>query len=617
VGQSQHTSGLESRRAAEKSVSAFLSARVAEANGQIPQAARDFAYSMAVPHATEAFRIPQVFTATPSALAQPWSVDEQDWTLAKEITTDVRGLPDGEMMVAISRSPIYSRVQYAPNPDNETYIGWLRFAPHPAYYGPPTANYGGLVSGGFQNRSLIFADEAAGGFHLGAPEIDINLTGLQTDPAQPYQPHGPFLYAASHLGKRCFYVPAAGSGDVSRVSWVFESVNANGDLVPVTSNVRLVVHLYLLSGEEWVTGNAWEVDMGSGANTATLNTFPAALINPGIGPGNYVAFSVEANISGAGQLATISYGGEWLCDQPTFAHLPIPGLYEKMTAVGSIRPVAASVMLSPNSASYQKQGLVRGVQLPPGESWTTVMRGGFNSLNSAEGVWNDTWEHGIYGFLKPTGVAEFEMVNPFKLSAQAGQNNLIVDVEYPLFQPGSWLVVMAKVDLQSLSGAGANYAAGASYTTVLRTVEFRTLDPWFKQDLPTLDQSELELAMRLLTHMPQFHQNFGHIAGILSFLRGAVALGKNLVPKMLAAFAPTAIKTVAGHFSKQHPEHAHKVQRMVEAVHPAPSKRQSKAAHRMPDPPPQQRRSPSVTATPRKPSRVTVMVKAPGKKKKK
>jgi len=210
----------------------------------------------------------------------------------------------------------------------------------------------------------------------------------------------------------------------------------------------------------------------------------------------------------------------------TFAHVAVPNLYQKRDSVGAIRPVAAAGMLSPNSALYNRQGLVRGIQLPPGQSWLTVVKGGFNGLNTAEGMWNGPWEKGIYGFLKPVGIAEFEMISPFMRLSELGAYSPIVDVDYPLVPPGGTIVMYAKTDLQTLGSGSTLYAAGQCYTTNLRCLEFRTLDTWFKQDTPQLDQEELEIAMRMIAHLPQFHENFLHVAAITGFLRAAKYAGE-------------------------------------------------------------------------------------------
>lgn len=248
----------------------------------------------------------------------------------------------------------------------------------------------------------------------------------------------------------------------------------------------------------------------------------------GVAAGNYV--TARTKVHGVDLNPALRYyiktQSTLYFDTGTFAHVAVPNLYQKRDSVGAIRPVAAAGMLSPNSALYNRQGLVRGIQLPPGQSWLNVVRGGFNGLNTAEGMWNGPWEKGIYGFLKPVGVAEFEMLSPFLRLSELGAYSPIVDVDYPLVPPGGTLVMYAKTDLQTLGSGDVLYAAGQCYTTNLRCLEFRTLDTWFKQDIPQLDQEELEIAMRMIAHLPQFHENFLHVAAITGFLRAAKYAGE-------------------------------------------------------------------------------------------
>jgi len=277
-------------------------------------------------------------------------------------------------------------------------------------------------------------------------------------------------------------------------------------------------------GDDWVE---YKTVLSSYSSPSSAITVSLSLDGTAgtIAPGEYVAFDVTASCESTVNLyARVEV--EFSHNTGTFGHLCVPNLYEKRDAVGGIRPIAGAGMLSPNSALFNRQGLVRGVQLPPGQDWLTTVRGGFNGLNTAEGMWNGTWTKGIYGFIKPVGVAEFEMQSPFFKLSELGPYSPVTDASHPLRMGGGQVLLWAKCDLQTLGSGDVLYAAGQSYTTTLRCLEFRTLDTWFKQDVPALDQEELEVAMRLIAHMPQFHENFLHVAAITGFLRTAATAGQ-------------------------------------------------------------------------------------------
>jgi hypothetical protein len=300
-----------------------------------------------------------------------------------------------------------------------------------------------------------------------------------------------------------------------------------GAVIPVpTGEARFAINHYILAGEEWVEhGSTTTQTILTGASDKTVQlNFQITPALERVHVGSYHAYSISATSTVNRLDLRITCG--FRHDTPTYAHLSIPHLYDKRDVVGALRPVAAAAMLSPNSATFQRQGLVRGLQLPPGQTWMTAAAGGFNALNSAEGMWNGPWEKGIYGFLKPVGINEFEMRSPFLRLGDMGPNSPVVDVEYPLVAPGGTLVFYAKTDLQTLGSGDVLYAAGQSYTTALRCLEFRTVDTWFKQDVPKLDQEELEIAMRMITHLPQFHENPLHIAAITGFLKAARFAGE-------------------------------------------------------------------------------------------
>jgi len=523
---SRHST-YQGKEAAKQSIMSYLQARQSEAKGHVPPASSAFALALAMPHDYPAWRMPQVYTTTPSALAQPWSVDEQDFSSIQDQVGKCIGLPDGEMILAISRSPIYSRIQYWPNYTGSvvTYEG--RFAYNPTIldgaYGGVAANPVGMIGSQF---NVLNEEGPAGELNPGAA-WDLNLAGFES--SSTAKPHGDFLFCASHKGRRCFYMPAANINDIAQINFTFTNVNGTtgaSEVMPVGGSLHFAVTMFSLSGEEWVETNSLELIMLQG--TSTVGNLIQLRQPAGVSPGNYVAFTVKLNGSNLDQVTSyhVKTQVQIRFNTGTFSHVAVPNLYQKRDSVGAIRPVAAAGMLSPNSALYNRQGLVRGIQLPPGQSWLTVVRGGFNGLNTAEGMWNGPWEKGIYGFLKPVGVAEFEMISPFMRLSELGAYSPIVDVDYPLVPPGGTIVMYAKTDLQTLGSGSTLYAAGQCYTTNLRCLEFRTLDTWFKQDTPQLDQEELEIAMRMIAHLPQFHENFLHVAAITGFLRAAKYAGE-------------------------------------------------------------------------------------------
>jgi hypothetical protein len=525
------TSSYVGRDAARLSIANYLAAKNAEATGHLPEAALAFAASLAIPHDFPPWRMPQVYTTTPSCLAQPWSIDEQDWSLPQspvDRASRILGLPDGEMLMVLTRSPLWARIQFVPNPTNALVRYDGRFAYDPACLDiGGTGSYGGQAVNPVGFSSYTYAQVPSTTI-VATTTFTLPLVGFELAPTSAQAPHGEFMFTGAHDGKRGFYLPrAAGGVDVSSVNLIYTAVNSvTGAVLPLGAGQILKFNstLYVLVGDDWVefTSNEQEITSGGSTITATLslNGSPNT-----VSPGEYVAvdLSVTANSATPLYIRAESY---FVHNTSTFGHLCVPNLYEKRAAVGGLRPVAGAGMLSPNSALFNRQGLVRGVQLPPGQDWLTTVRGGFNGLNTAEGMWNGSWTKGIYGFIKPVGVSEFEMQSPFFKLSELGPYSPVTDATHPLRMAGGQVLLWAKTDLQTLGSGDVLYAAGQSYTTTLRCLEFRTLDTWFKQDVPALDQEELEIAMRLIAHMPQFHENPLHVAAITGFLRTAAAAGQ-------------------------------------------------------------------------------------------
>lgn len=498
--------------------------------------AAEFAYSIAIPRASKCYRIPEVFTTTPSALAQPYRIQTATWTATQPTGPSGRNviLPDGEMFAAISRSPIHSLVQYVRNDLGATYFAEARFPPNPRV---PAGAGPGLVTRQYEHITLI----PSAGVTTGANLTYSTLQDLGPSWGSTFHPHGDQFYAGEHLGRRGFWCPgnsqngAPIGSSVSTFQFTVELFNVSSAF-PVEQRVT-ITSWYSPDNSEWTAGGDVSGTMPPGAGGSMILALPCPF--SGYYAHDYV---VEIKSSPVGPTVEAEFAVQvrYQSNLATMGHSPVPGLSIKNAAIGAIRPISSAVMLSPNAALYQRQGLVRGVQLPIGLPWSTAYRGGFDTLSTAEGAYNGTWNDGIYGFLKPSDFLEFKMFSPFKTNTtSAVEDAVVVDVTYPLFPPGSWAVIHAKVDSQALVGDPV-YSAGVSYLTHSVCLEFRTLDTWFHPDVPMLDQRELEAAMRMVAGMPQFTENPFHFAAAAKFIAGAINKVVPFIPSIAGALLGTS-----------------------------------------------------------------------------
>jgi len=311
------------REQATRSIMAYLEAKRTEASGKVPEASLAFALALAMPHDYPAWRMPQVYTCTQSALAQPWSVDEQDFSVPQpRVGTGAVGLPDGEMFLAVTRSPIYARIQYWPNPSNNLVVYSARFSYDPIveapFYGGPDAN-----PVGFLPHMYLIATPG----EQGMATSDLNLVGFEASSGD--RPHGDFMFAATHKGRRCFYGPPGTITDINELELNVTTINpTTGDPQNIASGeLRFAIHHYVLCGEEWVESSTHPTEViATGANSKTVNLkFQAVSSGDRVRVGSYHSYAISAASTAITLHLRVTCG--FRHDTPTYSHRCLPHLY--------------------------------------------------------------------------------------------------------------------------------------------------------------------------------------------------------------------------------------------------------------------------------------------------
>jgi hypothetical protein len=443
-------------------------------------------------------RVPLGGTAAPTAVAKPFTIDQADWTIGSTDTGVI--VPNGQMFVAMSRSPCTSTVRWELNPGNKPAVYQAIFYDKTTAANTATTDI--LVSPSeLQIEMPYFIDANAG-----------NLANSH--------PHGDTYFPVDVAGRKAFFLSAT---------------DAHGAALFVKSQPELdvpfnvVVCVYRLEGREFVRLDDFAFDTYTAAvNSLTIlihksgyYSLSVRTIGPAVAAGTY-----------AGTDATVSFNLQFAQLSDQFAIRPIPHFKDFNDIIASVRVNASALMMTPHPALLYLGGQVTGVQLPAPQDWIEIYERGdpFTYVNSLSTSKTFKLKSGIYGFHKPETLLEYEFTPTF-----VTKNEQIASVNNPIDFPGGWMVLAATVGLQD-----GSYPSGSCHLTFSYAVEFRTTNVWFDVESSPFRRNEMQTAIDMMEDITQWHENPFHIKDIMSSI---ASKGKSLLK-----IAPSLVKALSMFF---------------------------------------------------------------------
>lgn len=466
----------------------------------------------ALPHLFPTPRFSDVFTGAPTAIANPFAVVNADWTSPDGSANFA--IPKGSYFAAVSRSPLSHSIEWKLLDATKSSIY--------DFYGPtPTS------ATPFSNRFRI---------EVGGSIIGDNSNNNPLSPHFSIARHwGDSLYNHIH-GYKYFCVDA---GELKGV-WVDADVVAGVSFFSFvvdlpcdtlgTTNRGAFVRCYVWNGDGWnIAGDTPVFQPG------TLGS--SAAFQPNIS--GYYAFSVISNITytTANPVNHFFLTFSQTLKGSGFGFSPLPKIEEMTQNVDGIRVSGVSIMLSPHPSAFNLGGEVAGVQLPPADSWHSVVntKDIISVVTNLQTAYTGKLKNGIYGFMKPTSTADFAMTEPFIMI------DSVVSAYYnPIQPPGGWLVVVAAVGANS-TGGSSTYPGGLAYLTLASGVEYRTTNVWLSVQPPSDDPLMFERGIAALRGVAQWHENPFHIKDIMKSVFSAGKTALRLAPSianLVAQFVP-------------------------------------------------------------------------------
>lgn len=508
-----------------------------------------------LPHGTEPVRVVDRFTVTPTAVAQPWRIQEATFTDAAVVGAP---LPSGAYFCAVSRNPLAACITYLASPVDD--IGIWDYA---VAWDCPLLSFA-ISYGGYPTPFVLPDYAGTSGPVMVANRVG-NVIGMaMASTISPYgasSVHDGYLFAAQHLSSDWVFLSAGMKVQVLRLAGPFY------DLGTGVSNIEYT--LERLDGEQPLVVDFAKEASGNPALTglpgrmySSLTTYCELGGVNGLTSDGYYRLRVDFYSSASAPGTNVAVGLEVRSVGKSFYSItPLPGVLSHSMIIRRIRVSGVASMLSPYSANMFRGGRCAGRQLETGIPWYLAAKT-VDDIISMSGAVDRPFSRGIYGFMKPDSIEclqlqplySYPMVPTTSMIAGSpgsqqipqwpiagSMSRFFNSVHNPVFPAGGWLFLSVEAPLGEL-GSGAAYPMGRCHFSTFFNVEYATADTWVATTTPQSQPYEFDQALQMVRMAPQFHDNPMHAREILNFVGSAAKTAWRMAPSLAAAlqFTPWA-----------------------------------------------------------------------------
>lgn len=472
--------------------------------------ARSLAASLILPHNTPTQRVTTDFSATPTAIATPYFVEQLDWTQHNATTASLDIADNGCAWLAVSRNPLSCIARSLNNFDSLPWSYSARFA----------------------NARELTDNQA---WNVGSTNVEAivpicpqQLLDMTPGDDTKFHPYGNVFYAFDHAGRKGIHVSPGNEALHMGTAVEFHGLAENCAIVA-----------YLLNGSTWQEFQSYPVLNG-------ISWVIIGLYNTGYYSFDFIvqpeAIATSNNLTMVVRSLTpsdaITPDGKSPIQMLGF--LPLPDFDGMSSNVQAVRILGATAMLSQDASVLQKGGRCAGYQLPANVLITEAFGNPVTQFASRPGASQRQFENGIFAFHKPNRLSDLDLT-PVVTTTDVG---VIQSFYNPVYPPSGWLVLGA-----SVTDVSGSYPGGLAHGTFCFGVEYTTPSTWIDSRNPTTSFRDTEDALQLLAQTPQFHDNPFHISDVWNFIKsrgvrlmkaaGSVA---NVVGALVPGFsAPAAV----------------------------------------------------------------------------
>lgn len=451
-----------------------------------------FAQSVALPVDTPVVRMRDQYTATDTAVAQPFERPVLPWSTPISLANaGKRALPPDTSLVVTTRDPLCAYIYEDKNPAllSTTYV-W---------------------SVGRQGNTDVLDWTVQPG-----DSFTPDLMGARNIAGRAF--HGDFLWARKFNGKNMIYCDAPNTPDAQNIITVTTNTT-------ITATDFIAVSLYRLNeGDEIKVGTQILNPVGPGAVAATFQ-IPAR---------DYYWITVTMTAQSTTPAVSLNIRNANQCAM--FCHRSLPDLDDHSDEVTRLHILGAS-MRAQNTANDQfKGGSVVADQVEPTTIWTAYARptisDGFEVLSGQRGQDIRNLENGLYGFIKPVEEDDFNYLDLFRFDSSGN-----------VCHRGKFDSDACPYIIMILRAGGTTDSADPSRSIQLHfnfNVEFETKDTWTAVGPAMISISDAGKAIGIIATMKQFFENPIHWEKILATIGTVARLATPLLALIPHPYAKAA-----------------------------------------------------------------------------
>ncbi len=264
-------------------------------------------------------------------------------------------------------------------------------------------------------------------------------------------------------------------------------------------------------------------------NIATTNAFTTAgnkLIYTAVE--NFGYYSIQLiSLTGTPTIVTGGIYG----NSSVVAHMPVFEFYKHGGSFDEARVLSGSTRACNGAAQLNKQGFGAGLPLAAHFDWQQLLSMPWEQFSSQIKAKTITFYKGLYTYLKPSELHDFEFVEEHKCF-----NGQLVWTGFPLSDPRPTTAVMIKID--SALGVDALWINAAH-------LEFVTVDSWYSISVPQITTAAWSAAFSATRSLGTVFENESHWKTITAWLKNAVPWVVKNVPRLIETYGPMVADAAA------------------------------------------------------------------------
>lgn len=208
-----------------------------------------------------------------------------------------------------------------------------------------------------------------------------------------------------------------------------------------------------------------------------------------------------------------------------WAHKASPGIEDNLANIKTYSVLGSSLMYTNTASPLNRQGKIVARELPSKSNWLDYLN--FDQVANLSLAEVRDAPEGMYAFTRPSA-GTFGNFKTLVYDATDENEEYL----YTILPDEPFVIIHASV---------STTAGQDGYLTINQSIEYTSTSQWIEQKVGEMSNDDVKVALRLLSSMPQFHENPLHFDDVWSWIKdtasnvwGAI---KDVAP-YVAAVAP-------------------------------------------------------------------------------